>query len=158
VTSTAGFQNCAGARERLGAACTGILPDSSATFPTNHRINGPDFRASTVGVHGTGGCCDVDRRLPTARVLASGWERLVLASSRIVLRLSRLIIASMGLISGQAQWDGVHPSGARATSTTTFWWGSLEPALDSAAAFPFLNIGLVRAILTHPQHGAGCGE
>ena len=92
--------NCAGARERLGAACTGILPDSSATFPTNHRIHGPGFRASTVGVH---------------------------------------------------------PSGARATSTTTFWWGTLEPALDSAAACPFLNLGLVRAILTHPQHGAGCG-
>ena len=34
--------NCAGARERLGVACTGILPDSSATFPTNHRSHGHD--------------------------------------------------------------------------------------------------------------------
>ena len=48
------------------------------------------------GGQGAGARCDVDRWFPAARVLASGEDRLVPTSSRLILRLSRLTFALSG--------------------------------------------------------------
>ena len=49
------------------------------------------------GGQGAGARCDVDRWFPAARVLASGEDRLVPTSSRLILRLSRLTFALLAV-------------------------------------------------------------
>jgi hypothetical protein len=77
----------------------GISPDSSVGLPAN-----PRSRAVVLVGCGSqlavGGLCtqeatDGDCWLPAARVLASGEERFVQASSRIVLSVCRLILAAV---------------------------------------------------------------
>ena len=90
---------CAGACEWRGAVRTGILPDSSVGLPAN-----PRSRAVVLVGCGSqlavGGLCTQEATagdcwLPAARVLASGEERFVQASSRIVLSVCRLILAAV---------------------------------------------------------------
>ena len=49
------------------------------------------------GGQGAGARCDVDRWFSAARVLASGEDRLVPTSSRLILRLSRLKLAFLAV-------------------------------------------------------------
>ena len=70
-----------------------------------------------MGGQGAGARCDVDRWFPAARVLASGEDRLVPTSSRLILRLSRLKFAllavrSVGCGGRLGQWAG-RGAGAR---------------------------------------------
>ena len=63
------------------------------------------------GGQGAGARCDVDRLLTSSQVLASGEDRLVPTSSRLILRLSRLKFAlwavrSVGCGSRLGQWAG----------------------------------------------------
>ena len=76
------------------------------------------------GGQGAGARCDVDRWFPAARVLASGEDRLVPTSSRLILRLSRLKFAFLAVRSvGCGCQAGSGRAGAleRAVTSTAFW-------------------------------------
>ena len=66
-----------------------------------------------MGGQGAGARCDVDRCLPAARARASGEERLVQVSSRLILRLSRLKFALWGREVGGLRLPGGQGAGAR---------------------------------------------
>ena len=92
---------CAGARRRRGAACTHLLPDTSSPFPVTCCSSGRELgrvaaaRRARLAVGGRvlGAHRDVHRWLPAARARARGEEQLVPTSSRILLHLSRLMVA-----------------------------------------------------------------
>ena len=70
------------------------------------------------GGQGAGARCDVDRWFPAARVLASGEDRLVPTSSRLILRLSRLKFALSGREVGGLRLPGGQWAGRGAQEAT----------------------------------------
>jgi len=118
---------CAGACERRGTVRTGISPDSSVGLPANRRsravvLVGCGSQLAVGGLctqEATAGAC----WLPAARVLTSGEERFVQASSRIVLSVCRLILAAVPrfrwLGDGDACAARVNDVGARRSRTAT---------------------------------------
>ena len=89
----------AGAYERRGAVRPGILPDTSVGLPANPRSRAVVLVGCgsqlAVGARRTQEATDGDCWLPAARVLASGEERFVQVSLRIVLSVCRLIVAAV---------------------------------------------------------------
>ena len=69
--------------------------------------------------------CDVDHWLRAARALTSGEEQLVPTSSRLILRLSRLMVAVP--TANLVRWRAAASSG---------WGRALERAVTSTAASP----------------------
>ena len=70
------------------------------------------------GGQGAGARCDVDRWFPAARMLASGEDRLVPTSSRLILRLSRLKFALSGREVGGLRLPGGQWAGRGAQEAT----------------------------------------
>ena len=91
-----------GARERRGAACDDLLPDTFSPFPVNGCRSGRELgwlllkggNGWAVGGQWALGSDEKSTAaFPRRRALASGEERLVRLSSRIFIRFSRLMDA-----------------------------------------------------------------
>ena len=130
---------CAGARAWRGAACADLLPDTISPFPVKGCSSGresgslrlPGWAAvrQWAGFGALEARRDVDRCLPAARARASGEERLVTTSSRILFHLFPVKDCRSGREPGPLR----QPGGQRLAAARQ--WAP-ERAATSTAAFP----------------------
>ena len=114
---------------------------------------------------GAGARCDVDRWFPAARVLASGEDRLVPTSSRLILRLSRLTFALSGREVGGLRQPAraVGGQGAGARCDVDRWFpaarvlASGEDQLVPTSSRLILRLSRLKfALLAVSSVGCGC--
>ena len=141
---------CAGAHERRGAACADPLPADSSSLPVKGCSSGresgslrlPGWAAARqwAGFGALEARRDVDRWFSAARTLASGEERLVPTSSRLILHLSRLKIAVPA--ANLVRWRALSSSG---------WGRALKRAATPSA-------GSRAAPGARERRGAACAD